>query len=264
MTLIESIFLGFVQGITEFLPVSSSGHLVLFQQIYGIREGALLFDIAVHIGTLIPVLIIFRGELRKIFSFPVDRLTLLLIAGTIPTALIGILFKEPLEELFTTGRAIGFGFLITGFVLWGAELMKRRSKGLHSTSWFDAVFVGLMQGIAIIPAISRSGLTIAGSLFRGFDRDWAARFSFLLSVPAILGAAGLHTIDLAKNGGFCIMPEQGLILAAGMIVAAASGYASVKIMLKVLTCGNMRCFSIYLWVLGILILTDQYLTHYYF
>lgn len=264
MTLFESIFLGLVQGLTEFLPVSSSGHLVLFQQLFGIREGVLLFDIAVHLGTLIPVLFIFRDDVKKMLSFKDNRLTLLLIAGTIPTGLIGLVFKKPIEDLFISGRAIGFAFMITGLVLWGAESLKRRSKDQETTTWLDAVFVGIMQGIAIVPAISRSGLTIAGSLFRGFDRTWAAKFSFLLSVPAILGAAVLHTKDLVRTGGFCIVPEQLAIMAAGVFVAAVSGYVSVKIMLRVLTSGSMRGFSIYLWVLGILILTDQFLTHYYF
>jgi undecaprenyl-diphosphatase len=263
MTLLESIFLGLVQGLTEFLPVSSSGHLVLFQHLFGIRENVLLFDIAVHIGTLIPVLIIFRSEVMKIIRFPVSRLTLLLIAGTIPTGLIGVLFKKQIEELFTSGSAIGFGFLATGFVLWAAESLKRRKKELHSTSWLDAVFVGIMQGIAIMPAVSRSGLTIAGSLFRGFDREWAARFSFLLSVPAILGAAVLHTKDLLHDGGFCLQINP-LIIAAGVVVASVSGYVSIKIMLKVLTSGSMRMFSIYLWVLGTLIVIDKFFTQFYF
>jgi len=263
MTLIESLFLGLVQGLTEFLPVSSSGHLVLFQHLFGIREDVLLFDIAVHIGTLIPVLIIFRSEVMKIIRCPVSRLTLLLIAGTIPTGLIGILFKKQIEELFTSGSSIGFGFLATGCVLWAAESLKRRSKGLPSTSWRDAVFVGIMQGIAIMPAVSRSGLTIAGALFRGFDREWAARFSFLLSVPAILGAAVLHTNDLLKGGAFCLQINP-LIIAAGVAAAAVSGYISIKIMLKVLTSGSMRMFSIYLWAIGTLIVVDKFLTHFYF
>lgn len=264
MTFFESIFLGLIQGLTEFLPVSSSGHLVLFQQLFGIREGVLLFDIAVHIGTLVPVLIIFRAEVKKILTAPLDRLTMLLIAGTVPTGLIGIMFKKPLEELFTHGRAIGFGFLVTGVVLWAAESIRRGNKEINNTTWLDAVFVGVMQGIAIIPAVSRSGLTIAGSLLRGFDRQWAARFSFLLSVPAILGAAVLHAKDLIRDGGLCVMPEQAWIIAAGVLAAAVSGYFSIRIMLKVLTSGSLRGFSIYLWVLGILILTDQFITHYYF
>jgi len=264
MTLFESIVLGLVQGLTEFLPVSSSGHLVLFQQLFGIREGVLLFDIAVHIGTLIPIVLIFRDDFKKMLLFRENRLTLLLIAGTIPTAIIGVVFKNHIEELFISGKTIGIEFVITGCILWAAESLKNGSKRLPTTSWLDAAFVGVMQGLAIIPAISRSGLTIAGSLFRGFDREWAARFSFLLSAPAILGAAVLHAGELIGNGGFCLMPEHAAIIAAGVAVAALSGYASVKIMMRVLTSGSMRGFSIYLWVLGILILTDQFLTHYYF
>lgn len=263
MTLFESLFLGLVQGLTEFLPVSSSGHLVLFQHLFGVREDVLLFDIAVHIGTLIPVVIIFREEVIKIIRFPVSRMTLLLIAGTIPTCLIGLLFKKPIEELFISGKTIGIEFVITGCILWAAESLRRGKKDLPSTTWLDAAFVGIMQGIAIIPAISRSGLTIAGSLFRGFDREWAARFSFLLSAPAILGAAVLHTRELLQDGGYCIQINP-LIIAGGVAVAAVSGYISIKVMMRVLTKGSMRLFSVYLWLLGILIIADQLFTHFYF
>jgi undecaprenyl-diphosphatase len=263
MTLLESLFLGLVQGLTEFLPISSSGHLVLFQHLFGTHKDVLLFDIAVHIGTLIPVVIIFRDEVVKMIKLPTSRLALLVIAGTIPTCIIGLLFKKPMEELFTSGKTLGIEFVITGFILWAAESLRRGKKELNSTSWLDAVFVGIMQGIAIIPAISRSGLTIAGSLFRGFDREWAARFSFLLSVPAILGAAVLHTKDMVNEGSLCIQINP-LVIVAGAAVAAVSGYFSVKIMMKVLTSGNMRMFSIYLWVLGGLIVIDQFFTHFYF
>lgn len=263
MTFFESIFLGLVQGLTEFLPISSSGHLVLFQRLFGTHQDVLLFDIAVHIGTLVPVVIIFREEVMKMIKSPMSRLTLLVIAGTIPTCIIGLLFKKPLEELFMSGKTLGLEFAVTGFILWAAESLKRGDKDLKSTNWKDSVFVGIMQGIAIIPAISRSGLTIAGSLFRGFDREWAARFSFLLSVPAILGAAVLHTKDLVAEGGMCIQISPAVI-AAGAAVAAVSGYISIKVMMKVLTSGNMRMFSVYLWVIGILIMVDQFITHIYF
>ena len=129
MTLFESIVLGLVQGLTEFLPVSSSGHLVLFQQLFGIREGVLLFDIAVHIGTLIPIVLIFRDDFKKMLSFRENRLTLLLIAGTIPTAIIGFIFKKHIEELFISGKTIGIEFMITGCILWAAESLKKGYKG---------------------------------------------------------------------------------------------------------------------------------------
>lgn len=263
MTIWEATILGLVQGLTEFLPVSSSGHLVLFQQLFGIRQDALVFDVAVHLGTLVAVLIIFWQDVWYMVRRPFSRLTLLVVAGTIPTALIGILLNDVFAELFSSGQTLGLEFLLTGAVLWWAESVRSRNKTLTQTSYVDALFIGTMQGLAILPAVSRSGLTIAGALLRGLNRELAARYSFLLSVPAILGAAVFAAKPLFSTAG----APQGIgtvPLAVGTLVAAISGYLAIRFMLRVLARGSLRGFAYYVWLIGILVLVDQLVTHRFF
>jgi len=261
MNLIQAILLGIVQGATEFLPISSSGHLVLFQKILGVAEPTLTFDIVVHLGTLVAVFAVFWKDILSLLRRPFQRMTLLLIAGTIPTGIIGIVFKDFFEELFASGRTLGIEFLITGSVLFFAENLSRGYKDAEETSLLDAAFVGLMQGAAILPAVSRSGLTISGALFRNMDRDFAARFSFLLSIPAILGAAVFDMKDVLETG---LENLDSVSLGAGFIFAAIFGYISIKYMIGMLRKGKMRVFSYYVFILGTLVLIDQYLTHIFF
>jgi len=256
LTTVEAIILGLVQGLTEYLPVSSSGHLVLLQKLFGLKENVLLFDILVHLGTLIPLLIIFWQEIWNIIRKPWGRLPLLIIVGTIPTALIGLGFKDFFERLFESGRTLGIEFIITGLILWFAESQKSGHKTLAKTSYFDAIFIGIAQGLAILPAISRSGLTISGALLRRLDREWAAKFSFLLSIPAILGAAVLDLNNfIESSNGFAATNFTPFIV--GFIAAMVSGYFAVKFMLEILKRGSLKIFSYYVWVLGIIVLLLQ-------
>lgn len=261
MNLIQAILLGIIQGVTEFLPISSSGHLVLFQKILGVAEPTLTFGIVVHLGTLVAVFAVFWKDIISLLRRPFQRLTLLLIAGTIPTGIIGVVFKDFFEELFASGRTLGVEFLITGLVLYFAENLNRGYKDVEETSYLDAAFVGLMQGAAILPAVSRSGLTISGALFRNMDRDFAARFSFLLSIPAILGAAVFDIKDVLEIG---VENLDSSSLGAGFIFAAVFGYISIKYMIGMLKRGKMRVFSYYVFILGALVLINQYLTHIFF
>jgi undecaprenyl-diphosphatase len=263
MTSWEAIFLGIIQGLTEFLPVSSSGHLVLFQRLFGIEEGALIFDVAVHVATVTALLAVFRRDIWTMIRQPFSRLTLLVIAGTIPTGILGLLFKDFFEEMFSSGASLGAGFLITGAVLWWAETTRAHDKDVEGMTYLDAVFIGTLQGIAIIPAVSRSGMTIAGALLRGLNRKLAARFSFLLSIPAILGAAVVKTkplIAMVKAGTGVGMTE----LVLGMLFAALFGYAAIRFMLWVIEKKSLHGFSWYVWTLGVLILADQFFFHGFF
>lgn len=265
MSLWEAIILGIIQGLTEFLPVSSSGHLVLAQRIFGVHEAVLFFDVMLHVGTLLAVLLVFSRDWIALLRRPFSRLTWLLIAGLIPTGILGIAFKGVISKLFATGQTLGIEFLITGLILWWAESLPRGRKNLKRMSYFDAAVVGTAQGLAILPAISRSGLTIAGALFRGLDRETAARYSFLLSAPAILGAALVELKDLpagALSGAASSLPWTQVL--AGMVAAAVFGYLAIKVMLEVLTRGNMRVFSYYVWAVGLLVLLDQVVTHRFF
>lgn len=261
MNTIQAIILGLIQGLTEFLPISSSGHLVLFQKMFGINEPTLIFDTMVHVGTLAAVITVLWKEIFSLLKRPFQKLTGLLIAGTIPTAVIGVLFKDSFEMMFKSGSTLGFEFLFTGLVILFAERLNSGRKDIEETSYLDAAFIGVMQGIAIMPAVSRSGLTISGALMRNLDREFAAKFSFLMSIPAILGAAVFQVKDIFEAGSssFITLP-----MVAGTIASAIAGYFSVRFMILLVKKGSMKGFSYYVFALGTLVLIDQYLTHIFF
>lgn len=256
LLLLEHIFLGIVQGLTEFLPISSTGHLVLFRKLFGLQEAGLLFDTMLHFGTLIAVCIVFWEQIRYILAHPLSKLARLLVVGTIPTAVIGLAFEDYFEEISRTGVTIGWEFLATGAILWGVESMRRGSRTFDEIGYTDALIIGTLQGAAILPALSRSGLTIAGSLLRGIERADAARFSFLLSLPAILGACALQAVKVAKAP-----LETSLLIpmTVGTICSAIAGYIAIRWMLGIISRGSMKGFAIYVWILGIVILALQWL-----
>ncbi|MGI6778818.1 MAG: undecaprenyl-diphosphate phosphatase [Acetivibrionales bacterium] len=257
MTVIQAFILGIVQGLAEFLPISSSGHLVMLQKLFGIDEGGLTFDIAVHLATLAAVIVVYKKDILEILKRPFGKLPLLIVAGTIPTAIIGFLFKDIFESVYASGITLGFGFIVTGLVLWYADSIKTKNKSLKEANTLDAVVVGIAQGIAILPAVSRSGLTISGALFRGLNREFALKFSFLMSIPAILGAAVLDIYDLVKAPGNLQLSIGIPSILVGMAAAAVSGYFAVKFMINILKKGKIKVFSYYVFALGALVLIDQ-------
>lgn len=261
MNTIQAIILGLIQGFTEFLPISSSGHLVLFQKIFGISEPTLVFDTMVHVGTLAAVVTVLWKEIFALLKKPFQKLTWLLIAGTIPTGIIGIMFKDYFEAMYESGSTLGFEFLATGFIILFAERLNTGRKHVNETSYLDAAFIGVMQGAAIMPAVSRSGLTISGALMRNLDREFAAKFSFLLSIPAILGAAVFQVKDIFKTGSGNIITVP---IALGTVAAAAAGYFSVRFMITLIKKGSMKYFSYYVFLIGGLVIIDQYITHLFF
>ncbi len=261
MTLIQAIILGIVQGVTEFLPISSSGHLVLLQKLFRVTEPSLTFGIVVHLGTLVAVFAVFWKDIAALLRRPFQRFTYLLIIGTIPAGIAGVVFKDYFKKVFTSGHTIGFGFIVTGLVLLIADSLRYGYKDAEEVSTLDAAFVGVMQGIAIFPAVSRSGLTISGALFRGMDKDFAAKFSFMLSIPIILGAAVLDVKDMLEGS---IENIDAVNLGVGFIFAAIFGYISIKFMINIIKKGKLRVFSYYVFVLGALVLLDQFFTHIFF
>jgi undecaprenyl-diphosphatase len=258
MDIWDSMILGFIQGITEFLPISSSGHLVLAQRILGICDGALTLDILLHVGTLLALLMVFWNEWLYIVRHPFSRLGKLVWVASIPTALIGILCKDWFDSLFESGKSIGFEFLLTGWILWISDGRTGGVKNEDTTTYLDACTVGILQGAAIMPALSRSGLTISGALFRGLERTFAAKFSFLVSIPVIFGATLLEIKDLWMGGTPTIAFGPAFV---GCAVAAISGYVSIRYMLRIVATKGLRMFSVYVWALGILILLDQFVFH---
>jgi undecaprenyl-diphosphatase len=266
MNILIAVVLGIVQGFGEFLPVSSSGHLVLLQKVFGISEQTLFFDTMLHAGTLFAVVVVLWNDIVVILRRPIQPLTGFLLIATIPAVVAALVFGEQIEYAFSTGRFLGISFLITAVLLCVAELLSKRTsnakghKKADEMNWLDALIIGIFQAIAIPPGISRSGATISGALSRKLDRDFAARFSFLLSIPAILGALVLNLKDLAKNGE-AAAGSIGAEVIAGTFTAAIVGFFAVKLMLKIVREKSLFGFAVYTAVLGILILVDQFVTH---
>jgi len=272
MNIASAVLLGVIQGLTEFLPVSSSGHLVLFQKIFGIEEPALLFDTMLHVGTLAAVFVVLWPDIWAILRKLNQPLTAYLIIATIPAVIFALVFRKPLEEAFKTGQFLGLSFLLTSALLIIAELLSKRAahsnlKKAGEMNWLDALVIGILQAIAIIPGVSRSGATLSGALSRRLERDFAARFSFLLSIPAILGAAVFQLKDLIK-GGEASANAQALsggigtaAIIAGTLSAAIVGFFAVRLMLKTVRERSLWGFAIYTGILGVLVLVDQLVTH---
>ncbi|RXI96729.1 undecaprenyl-diphosphate phosphatase [Anaerobacillus alkaliphilus] len=256
MSKIEAFILGIIQGLTEFLPISSTGHLYLGRNIFGLQEAGLLLDTMLHLGTLVAVLYFYREEFIKIIKNPFHKLSLLLLVGTLPAVVVGLTFKDYFEEISKTGVTIGWEFLLTGAVLWFADSIKEGRKRMDQINWKDALFIGSFQAAAIFPAISRSGLTIAAGLFRKLDRETAAYFSFLLSTPAIAGAVVLQTTEVIQVGREDISLSALMI---GILASAIFGYIAVKWMINYLKKHSLKTFAVYVWVLGITVLVLQHL-----
>ncbi len=267
----QAAFLGFVQGLTEFLPVSSSAHLVIFQHLLGMRNPALLFDAVVHAGTLLAVLLVYGKDLWKVIgetlcavqemvrdgsapavwrSRPYFRLGVYLLIGTIPAAVVGLLFQDAVEQAFGSLPAVGSMLLVTGVILFGTKSSKGARRGLEGLALRDCLVIGTAQSFALLPGISRSGITIATALFCGVKRDLAARFSFLLSVPAILGA---NILEVYKARGTLQAIHQWPLLVGGL-VSMITGYVALRLLLRIVHSGRLFHFSYYCWALGAFVL----------
>lgn len=259
MSLLQAIILGLIQGATEFIPVSSSGHLVLVPWLLGWDEPGLMFDTVLHLGTLLAVLAYFwrdwwrlitawlRGLIRWRWDDPDARLAWLLVLGTVPAALLGFLLEDFFESLFGQPAWVATFLLVTAALLAVSEWLGRRQRELADLRWLDALVIGLGQATAIAPGISRSGATIAAGLGRGLERPAAARFSFLLATPVILGAGAFQLLDLlALPDPMAEVPA----LMAGFLAAAISGYLCIWGLLRYLQRGKLYPFAIYCALAG--------------
>lgn len=242
MNLFESAVLGVVQGLTEYLPVSSSGHLVIVQSLLqDFKQPGVLFDVALHVGTIFAVVLYFK---KNILNFD-PRTWGLLLVGTIPAGIAGILFKDFTESLFSIPRFVGFALLVTGLINWMTD-KEKTDKSSKSITFIDALFIGVFQAIAIIPGISRSGSTIFAGVLRGIKREDAAAFSFLLSIPAIAGATFLQTVSHSDSNSISIANYF-----VGMVFAFITGYLSIGLLMKVLISRKFKLFAIYCFIVGI-------------
>lgn len=269
MNIFEIFLLGIVQGFTEFLPISSSGHLTILQNLLGFTEPKLLLDVVLHFGTLFSICFYFRNELKQIFvevsaflksvasggmgfkkvsDYPYAALALMVVVGTLPTVLIGGLFRPLVEKLFGSVVTVGFALLTTGMVLMISRYTtggRIRKEGLFFAA---AIGVGVAQGLALIPGVSRSGTTIVCGMMFGLDRNLAARFSFLLSIPAIIGGMTLELSSLPLSG----LPI--FHLTTGFITAGGIGLLSLKTLMGVVKQGRLYYFSPYCWAIGLLVI----------
>ncbi len=259
-TALDATLLGVVQGVTEFLPVSSSGHLVLAQEALGIEHEDIVFELAVHIGTLVPIFLVYFSDLWKMTKAPfvergplkerpATRLLLLLILGCIPTAAIGLGFQDFFESLFNSAGPLVISFAITGALLFATRFAPKGDKNALDLPWTSALIIGIAQGMAITPGISRSGTTIAVALFLGTSRSFSARFSFLLSIPAILGAVLLQAKDLDSTASL-----DWTALGIGAAAAAVTGYVALKLLLKLVNSGDFSKFAWYCWAMALVAL----------
>jgi undecaprenyl-diphosphatase len=253
---IQAIILGFIQGVTEWLPISSTGHLRIAEQFLGLAV-PLLFDVTLHVGTLIIILLFFRKDIKTILAALVKgdfksengKLIPLIIVGTVPTALIGVVFSNAIEAYFSNFLPIAGAFITCGVVLYFSKSGQERKENI---TYMEALAIGAAQGIALIPGLSRSGLTIAIALLLGIRREKAFTFSFLLSVPAVIGALGLtlyeqhETLTLAGVGLMEIL--------VGIVVSLVVSYFALKLLWKALAGKKFYLFAFYCWLLGAVLL----------
>jgi len=259
MSLLEAIVSGLIQGITEFLPVSSSGHLLLIHELFGLESESLSFDVAVHVATLGAVVWVLRKEvidiLRVLFSKKLfSSLGLKIAVATIPAGIVGFILSDNAVALLRTTQVVAISFIVWGIALYMADLFVMRRRHLiariEKISWLRAIVIGLSQAIALIPGTSRSGITMTAGMFMSIDRERAARFSFLLSIPAILGAGVLTTFDAIDAG----LDVSIIALIVGCIVAFMSGIFAIKFLLEFLKKGNFFYFCVYRVIFGVILL----------
>ena len=245
-------FLGLLQGLTEFLPVSSSGHLVLFQQFLGDMGDKLFFDLALHMGTLFVVLWFYRNEVLSILRDLVTgeeqwtqragvRMAMFIVVASIPTGLIGLTLEDVFERTFSTPSVLIVTFAITGTLLYASKWAPSGDSDEHTMKWWHALVLGLVQGMAITPGISRSGSTIVAALFLGLNREVAARFSFLMSVPAIAGATLYKFKDVSADS------VDWTAVGVGTLVSMVSGYFALVLLVRLVQNGHFSRFSWYCW-----------------
>ncbi|MCP4267181.1 MAG: undecaprenyl-diphosphate phosphatase [Candidatus Brocadiaceae bacterium] len=266
--LIKSILLGLIQGLTEFLPISSSGHLVILKSFLDIETKGVVWELALHFGTLLAIVAVFYKDIfmilksiclsykklgagenfaRIIRHDTHARIFLFVIIGTVPTVTIALLFRNIFENLFNKPVIAGFMLLVTGTILWFTKYsfsLNSKKKGLGI---IDALIIGTVQGFAITPGISRSGATIAAATFRGVDRETASKFSFLLVIPVIIGGM----IMMIKDN-ITLESEEISFLIIGSLVAALTGYISLRFLIKIVKTGKLHLFSYYCWPFGLL------------
>lgn len=271
MDIIESVILGIVQGISEFLPISSSAHIIVVPWFFGWGEPGLTFNVAVHMGTLLAVLLYFRNDLLamamalpkglavgKPLADPMSRMALVILVGSIPAAIIGFTLGDQIEELFHAGgndsvalTIIASMLIVVGLLMFLVERNMPQHREFERITWRDGIVIGIAQALALIPGTSRSGSTITAGMIMGLRKEVAARFSFLLGVPAVAGAGLLELMDLLEQG---LPADQRLPFLVGAGASLIVGYISIAFLLKFLQTNSVLVFTVYRCGLGVLML----------
>lgn len=268
MELLKAIILGAIQGLTEFLPVSSSGHLVIASEILDFQEQGVVFDVCLHLGTLFAVMIVFRKEIGAMIQAPIDYLVkgdrsketvwawrwdVYVILATLPAVVVGLFFKNSIESLFGDTLIAYYMLMVTGFIMLIARFLPQKDESLN---WWRALLVGCAQACAILPGLSRSGSTIFMGMAIGVDREKIARFSFIMSIPAILGAAVLQAGDLFEH------PPQGeqiIWLVSGAIASSIFGWFAIRLLLDIIKKNRLQWFGYYCLLLAATGLVHHYM-----
>lgn len=267
MTYLQAVILGLVQGLAEFLPISSSGHLAILENFFGIKEDNMLFfAVMLHFGTLLSVFVVFWKDIVELVKEliltikdligkkglrleerPIRKLGVMIIVACIPTAIIGFIFGDVFEGIYSKPILIAVMFIITGLLLLAAETWGGGKRNIENLNYRNSIFIGIVQGLAIIPGISRSGSTLFASLLCKLDREFAVKYVFLISIPTILGSLILELPDGIKQG---MNGQSWGAVIVGLIVAFLSGLFAVKVMLKVVSNKKLKYFSFYLFALA--------------
>lgn len=273
MTALEALILGLVQGVTEFLPISSSGHLVIVQSLMGVHEGAFTFDAVIHFGSLLAVIVALRADLwlmvKGLFGGKAQeakagrRLMLLVILATLPLVLVGLTLRDLVDRAFASVYVSAFMLYLTGALLLFAERASRSGQvetvsqvRTLSVTWRHSLIVGLAQTLAVLPGVSRAGTTMAAGMMAGLSREAAARFSFLLSIPAILGASTLELRTILDEGMPAALSPEVLVI--GTVAAGVSSYLAIAVLLRFLKQGSLMGFVYYTWLLATVVLAITY------
>lgn len=267
MSIWESIILGLVQGLAEFLPISSSGHLAIMQGFFGIQESSvLMYTILLHFGTLLAVFFVYRhtiwalikelgalikdvftGKGLRAKSNDTRKLGIMIILASIPAAFCGILFDTWVERAFSSMVTVGICLMVTGTILFFAERLGKGTRDLPKANFRNAFAIGIFQAVALLPGISRSGSCLTGGLLLGFTRELAVKFAFLISIPTVLGAVLLEIPSALKAG---ISSDMLVPCIVGILVSALSGYAAIKVMIRIVSGKKLFIFSVYTWMAG--------------
>jgi undecaprenyl-diphosphatase len=288
MTLLKAILMGIIQGVAEFLPISSSGHLAIFKGLFGVNtDSGLLFDVLLHLGTLVAIFIAFwkdikelivegfsivglfflnlgiglgrifgsKKDYKRIITTPYRRFVMLVIVSTIPTGLIGVLFKDVIENAGETLLIPGMFLILTGILLTIADKTPAGKKNETNTTYKDAGIIGLAQGIATFPGLSRSGTTITACLLSGFHKDFAVKYSFIMSIPAVLGAVVLELKDFTE---ISVTGIEMVNYFVGTVIAGVVGYISIKTMLVIVRGKKFKYFAYYCFVVGLIAIIGNF------